>query len=388
MKLAFGVICRDFDSISPYEEFLRNAAKHLFKIDNLIVVYEDQIDYDVVDHLSQYTKVLHYKPGSHSVILQQLKEFGLPEENIENILMNEIFDKYHFLPYGAHRNCVLIAALLNDIDYLLFFDTDTYPKILLNDSGEFMEVNWVKCHLDHLYKRYTVATSSDYTGYFIIPPIYNYDYLDDLLFCVQKNPEYYKSILPQNCIVVESNNTNPSPTSKLLGGNLGFSLKELLNIPPFHSTFHFLEDEFIMSRGEDTMMGTAIFNHHSYEAMDIKTRIFHDTFDNFPEKPDVVKIENTKRFYRACVGWIGRNPLYNWYLYKLRMCEETPFYVFHKQKEKIDAVAQSAAEHFKYEKFLNLPVALEQAFSMLNVNIKIFMDVDQSWQVFLRRVIL
>ena len=127
--------------------------------------------------------------GENAGIQNQLKGFRLNNKEIQSLIGTPFLKKYNRVSYGTCRNYALLTAILKGTDILIFFDTDVYPQILYEECKaqfHYEEIDFVGSHLDVLCKNpKVVATTSDYTGYFIIPQM-NFPHLADLLFGLQK----------------------------------------------------------------------------------------------------------------------------------------------------------------------------------------------------------
>ncbi|MBS3768582.1 MAG: hypothetical protein KGY75_10745, partial [Candidatus Cloacimonetes bacterium] len=116
-----------------------------------------------------------------------------------------------------------------------------------------------------------------------------------------------------------------------------------------------------MSRGEDTLLGQVIADLGG-EVIDINTKIFHDTFGNFPEVPDINNADIKRRFYYACLGWLGRNTFLNWYLKeKGKISEEKYQKDIRELRKKLVRGSYAFAKAYNSPKFKDLPEAYSVA---------------------------
>ena len=152
------------------------------------------------------------------------------------------------------------------------------------------------------------VTSSDYSGYNILPPA-SFEGMTDLLWGLHKEDmsEFWQSSeIHGGLIVQEAGESNLQPTTKVLGGNMGIRMSALMMLPPFFSPYYFYNKTPLLARGEDTLMGLAASRSHIF--LDIQTPIFHDTCGDYPQIPDLQNNSSVRdRLYYACTGWIGCN---------------------------------------------------------------------------------
>ncbi len=379
-KMAFGIITRNIDSTIPIRDFLENASKFEHQIDHIIIAYNDEKDDEVIAELEKYCSVTAIKRGDAPILYSYLAELGLSKEEADRILATPFKKKFDLVSYGTSRNYVLIAALMLKIDFLFFFDTDIFPKILtqFHDETEykFQEIDFVGSHLKFLKKEKVVLTTSDYTGYYIIPKM-NFPYLMELLRGVQKEDRFYYISSVDTPVVRNSYLENIFETKKALGGNLGINLDHFGLLPPFFSTILQTKENCYLGRGEDTLFGPEIY-HKGGKCIDIDLLIFHNCFGDFPEKPAIEKQKNIDRFFYACVGWIARNPFLNWL--KKEYGLETETINYQKRLDALKVGSSAAAKYFHDERFLFLPEAYITAYKSLNSEIERFQKLMKVWE--------
>jgi len=138
--------------------------------------------------------------------------------------------------------------------------------------------------------------------------------------------------------------------------------------------------EYVLSRGEDTLLGIKL-KKSDKKCIDIDTKIFHNTFGNYPEVPDIKKDKSIKdRFYCTCLGWIGRNPFLNWL--KGEDVEE----VKNRQKKNIIIGSKAVSSYFNDERFLILPEALEISYQNLERVISEYKNTMRAWNDFIKKL--
>ena len=377
-RKAFGIITRSLDHLEPIESFLENAKKYSHKIEHLIISYEDEIDPAILNTLEKKCKVTTVKRGNAPILVSFLLKLGLTKGEIKKILGTPYHEKYDMVAYGISRNYVLITALMLGINYLMFFDTDIYPKILTefhNGKYNFIDIDFVGSHLKYLRENDIILTTSDYTGYYIIPKM-NFPYLMELLRGLQKEDRFYYISNVDTPVTRNAHSTNIFDTQKALGGNMVLDLSKIDIIPPFFSTTLIIDDECFLGRGEDTLFGPEI--HGLGRCVDIDLLIFHNCFGDFPNKPEINKQKNLDRFYYACMGWVIRNPFLNWIRNKYALTAEE--INIEKRYDSLVIGSGSAAEYFNDERFLKLPKAFQLSYQKLYDDIKHYENLMLAWK--------
>ena len=379
-RIALGVITRHLNDLHPYEDFLINAEKYGHKIDTLIIEYNVSADPNIIRKLSQYCKIFTFKTEEIGHIHDKLNELNLSREDIHKLTKTPHQKKYKMFSYGKARDFVLLTAILMEQDYLLFFDSDVYPEILDKKNNQFIykEIDFVGTHLKYLNSENTIVTTSDYTGYFIIPKM-NFKHLYDLLFGLQKESVYEYVIQNDTPVIQEKVEAKIKETNKILGGNMGINLQKLSYLPPFFSLTLVLNNECFLGRGEDTLFGPLIKQSHG-RCLDIDVPIFHNCFSNFPEKPNIFEKKILERFYYACMGWIIRNPFYNWL--HSEYLKDASKIDYDKRYQSIKIGSKAAARYFQDSRFYRLEKAFKKAYAKLPDDITEFKNLLNSWNNF------
>jgi len=384
VKISIGVITKDFNSLEPIDEFLENASKYNHKIYSIIIVYSHDCDFRLVESLEKKVKVFLVKVNDIPEIKEQLIKTGLATENIEILLNCPTLKKYGKVPYGLNRNYALIKALLSGSEALIFVDTDVYPRVLVkeNDEVKEKEIDFIGRHLEYLRKEEVIITTSDYSGYYIIPPM-SFTGMKELFIGLQKKGayEFLRNFDEHNCLYLDNDKKRKVfKTNKILGGNVAIKLSALKELPPFFSTVYNINGENVLSRGEDTLLGIKLKKSEK-KCIDIDTKIFHNTFGNYPEVPDIKKDKSIKdRFYYTCLGWIGRNPFLNWL--KGEDIEE----VKNRQKKNIIIGSKAIASYLNDERFKILPEALEISYRNLERVIGEYKNTMRAWNDFIKKL--
>jgi hypothetical protein len=364
--------------------FVTNARRYGHSIDRIIIAYSHGVDRGVVETLQRQMKVDLICAHGDGNLRKSLHDLGLGSEVVDALLDVPSWSCHHEVPYGAYRNAVLLHAILQGMDYLLFFDSDVKPSVLIglqDGQPQWQEVDFVGGHLVHLTKPKVLATTSDYSGYYIIPPM-AFDGLSELLIGLGKelSLDYVSLCDVHGCLNLGSDTLGPSVlTDKLLGGNLGLSLNQPWNLAPFFSTVYEFDDQCIKGRGEDTLLGQALVLNER-QMLDVDLRIFHDTFDDFPTRPDITRKDVQTRFYYACLGWIGRNPFLTWFLSTMRRNEARFKEEMRRQAESLAIGAKKAARFFENPQFERLPEALKVSMATLPESIERYQRLEGGWE--------
>jgi len=384
VKISIAVITKDFISLEPVDEFLENATEYNHKIYSIIIVYSHDCDFRLVESLTKKVKVFLVKINDAPEIKEQLIKMGLSTENIEILINCSALKKHGLVPYGLNRNYALIRALLSGSEALVFIDTDVYPRVLIKENNEVKEkeIDFIGRHLEYLRKKEVIITTSDYSGYYIIPPM-RFTGMKELLIGLQKEGayEFLQNFDEHDCLNLDNDkNRKVFETNKILGGNVAIKLSALKELPPFFSTVYNVDSENVLSRGEDTVLGIKL-KKSDKKCIDIDTKIFHNTFGNYPEIPDIKRDDSIRaRFYYTCLGWIGRNPFLNWL--KREDLEE----VKNRQRENIIIGSKAVASYLNDERFLILPEALETSYRNLGRVINEYKNTMMAWNDFIEKL--
>lgn len=385
---AIAMVTKNLLKPEPVLDFLNNSRKFGHRIDHLIISYEDEVDKDVIARLEKAYlsgnksdssfQVTLIQKGNAPLLNEYLINIGLHSGDIDAILGTPFREKFNMVTYGTSRNYVLVAALMLEVKNLFFFDSDIYPKILTSYENEkkysFEPVDFIGSHLQYLSQEDVLATTSDYTGYYIIPTM-NFTNLELLLWGVQK--ENRIDYIKDNEIPVfrDQSLQDVFDTHKVLGGNLAIDLSEIDALPPFFSVNLILDDECFLGRGEDTLFTLELPSQK--RCVDIDLRIFHNCFGDFPNKPLITKKKNLDRFFYACMGWIIRNPFFNWIN---DASESDPDSELREYRYRaLVKGSESAAEYFDDERFLKLPRAFQLSYEKLGKDIEKFRKLMIAW---------
>jgi hypothetical protein len=135
---------------------------------------------------------------------------------------------------------------------------------------------------------------------------------------------------------------------------------------------------YVLGRGEDTFLSQRLMDFGS-EMIDIKLPVFHDTYVNFPSKPKIQSKEVRDRFYNACLGWIGRNPLLAWHQAELGILETSLEEHLDLQKRGLRLGGEKAARYLSDDRFETLVDALESSVDALPQSIAHYRSLMSGW---------
>lgn len=314
MKIALGMIIRSMKSDDVILAFLDNAEKYGHKIDCVIVAYSLELDSAVADRINRRAPFYAIDIKDPRYCAERLREIGVPDDSAKELLVCPVDPRGGPVPYGYKRTLLTTEAILRGVDTLFFVDSDVYPSVLkmTQDGPKIEDADFFGAHLEFLNSGSQVTTG-EYSGYNILPPA-SFEGMDDLLFGLQKDDvlEYWKSSGEHRCLAVQPEERVQKPCMKILGGNCAFRLSAFSQLPPFFSSFYTVGDELFLNRGEDTVLGLGIAKSGTV-CTDIGFNPLHDAYKHYPKEPDLrANEEDQERFYYACTGWVGRNPLLNY----------------------------------------------------------------------------
>jgi hypothetical protein len=276
---------------------------------------------------------------------------------------------------------VVIEAILREVDVLFFVDSDIFPSVLkMTPNGPALEeADFFGAHLEYLNAGSEVTTG-EYSGYNILPPA-SFEGMDDLLAGVQKFEmlEYWQTSESHRSLVLQSEEIQPKPCKKILGGNTAIKLSAFSKLPPFFSSYYTLNDEMFLCRGEDTVLGLEIAQ-KGIVCTDIGLNPLHDTYKDYPAEPDLRGDPSTQeRFYYACTGWVGRNPLLNHILGK--DLPSTRDY----QRERLERGLRALAGYTSNPRYNSILKNFDVSWDSLGRYINEFENVSEAWESFKKR---
>lgn len=312
--IALGCITRFVESPDPYQEFVQNAREHGHPVGVLIVALTRAADLAVLGELTDLIDVELIEVGEDDDLLDDLVAAGAEPADVQAVLDSSATIDFGMVPYCVQRNSVLLRAMLLGFEYLVFFDHTMRPVELVGDpalpSGRaFHEIDFVGPHIEGLLSGAAVTTGA-YSGYDSFPPIQMAS-LRDLLHGIGREDAH--DVIAAEGALAGVHLAPPGPRSphasmQAFAGNLGLDLAHAERLPPFFSRSYRLGGDVVLTRGEDTLLGTTA-NRECIGCLDIGTRVFLDPHSTFPSPPDVRQERMRNRLYWNCLGWIARLPL-------------------------------------------------------------------------------
>lgn len=382
LKIALGMIVRDFVSERTLMDFVKNAEKHGRHIDRVIIAYSHALYPPALFALEERVKVSLIELNNYSRAHGEFRRLGVDDRAADTLLHSSLLSEHGLTPYGFNRNHVLMEAMFEGIELLIFVDSDVMPRVLRRtDDGRLHldEVDFIGSHLSAV-QRGADVTTSDYSGYNILPPV-RFRGMDELLYGLHKEDmtHFWENSRLHGCLAVQSAAAPRSKrTKKLLGGNLGIRMEALPGLPPFFSPHFFSDGKPYLARGEDTFMGLTAGQGH-LNCMDIDVHIFHDTYGSFPERPDLVRDARVReRLFYACTGWIGRNVFLRWSSGRTLTEGET-------RLRALEGGVRGLYAHTRDERFLELPRIARDAEDGLTDMVDGYFKSVSAWNNFTER---
>lgn len=287
----------------------------------LLVIYDLEYenaqlsDFEITDDMRAYFKKC-FLIGEKEITdeVKHLKE--------QSIILKDEADCFGW-GYARKRNYALYLSIKMKMDYLLFFDDDEYPFVVVKDKDELLwsKQDVLKTHLHYL--KDCDITVGNHCGYLLpIPqlaienPLVSEAFRN--FFSALSNDVITRNILdtsPVDGVTYLDDIKRPytvlnnNGSKFVVGGNLGINLKIPQKIHPYYNPRG--------ARGEDSFLGTCL---NDINVVNIPAYTFHDGFlkyisifqDGFPAKLDKILLdgETANRFFSACVGWMRYKPLY------------------------------------------------------------------------------
>lgn len=381
MRIAIGMVVRNFVSAHPLIAFLDNAEKYGHRVDRAIVVYSHEIDPAAVRRLADRAKLSLIRVHAFEKAERMLRAHGVRREATRDLLFCPLFDAHGLVPYGFNRNHVLMEALFEAVDVLLFVDSDVQPAVLRrmpDGAAQLQEIDFVGAHLRGISMGADV-TSSDYTGYSILPPA-RFGGMVELLCGLHKEAmaDFWLHSNVHGGLAVQENDPGMEPASKVLGGNLGIRIGALAALPAFFSPYYFFDETPLLARGEDTLWGLAAAQRR-IRCLDVHAPIFHDTYGNYPAVPDLCGDAKVRdRLYYACTGWIGRNVFLRW---KAGCLPEE----FAQRDQQLSKGAEALYRYADDDRFLRLPEIQRAAEAWLPEMAEQYRRLEEAWNEFTER---
>ena len=381
VKIALGMIIRNLSSDEEIIRFISNAEKNGHKIDCVIVAYTQSISAEAVNSINEKVPFFTIDIKNPVFCHDNFRHRGISAVTAKSLLECPVDTGFGLVPYGFKRTMVTIEAILREVDVLFFVDSDVSPTVLVMtpDGPIPEEVDFFGAHLECL-KSGSLITTSEYSGYNILPPA-SFDGMEDLLHGLQKSDmlDYWQSSVVHRCLKTQLPVRNPVPCTKILGGNTAITLSAFSALPPFFSSSYMVGDELFLNRGEDTVLGLGIAKNGTV-CTDIELNPLHDTYKNYPAEPDLRCDPGTQgRFYYACTGWIGRNPLYNY------LCGNDTKAAREFQRERLERGLGALAAYTSNSQFYDVLINFDVSWGNLERYIREYEQVLEAWDEFIER---
>lgn len=380
VKVSLGMIVKDIDGNNPLVKFIDNASKYGHPLENIILIFSGSADPFVVKSIREKCPLILHDINDPAPLFMSLIRRGISKKAAGILLNHDACFTGGKFPYGYSRNIVMMLAILNASDILIFADSDVLPAVLEKaDGGDILrEIDFIGSHMA-LIEKGAQVTSSEYSGYNILPKA-QFKGQNELLTGLQKEymADFWRESLLHNGLVYQPGDTLPAECKKVLGGNTAIRLSACPKLSPFFSFCYALGDETFLTRGEDTILSKSISD-NGIICADTHTYIFHDTFADYPKAPDLVNDAKVQeRFFYACMGWLGRNPFYN-RLFGM-WSEEDDRCRFEMLKQGVKALYA----YTNYERYLLLPEAFAASRKNLDKMIDLYQRTIKAWNEFLK----
>lgn len=382
MKIALGMIIRNLDTDDILARFIENAEKHGHKLDCLIVAHTHDMNPEVAETLRRKLPLHSIDIKAPAYLAEQFRRLGMSDDAAHALLDCPIDPGRGMMPYGYKRTLVAAEAILRGMDVLFFVDYDVYPTVLKMTPGgpALEEADFFGAHLEHLNSGAQVTTG-EYSGHNILPPA-SFDGMDDLLLGLQKEDmaEYWRSSLTHKGLTVQPFERESQPCTKVLGGNCAIKLSAFKYLPPFFSSWHAVGGETFLNRGEDTVLGLGIAK-TGMVCIDIGLNPMHDTYKKYPIVPDIISsLADQGRFYYACTGWVGRNPLFNY------VRGEDLKYARDYRRERLNRGLRALSRYTNNAKYINVLNNFDASWNSLPRYIEEYERSMESWSEFVDKV--
>lgn len=369
-RIGIGMIVKDFTNPRPLTDFILNGLSFGWEIECAIVAYSGLLNPEAEEAVKALVPLKLIPVMERHELWDYLREQGLEEDEAQALLTGTFEANLGLVPYGKNRNQVLIQAMKMHLDALFFIDHDVWPYHLVRREDQIQEeaLDYIGGHLKFLSMPEVMATTSDYTGFYIVPEL-NFNKAEQLLKGLQKDKRMGELITDDGeCgrAIIQ--------TTKVLGGNVALKLKAFERLLPFYSATYVFEGQTYLARGEDTLLAAQLSRSDDWVCLDVDLRIFHNAFGHYPTNPSILKDPAVKdRFYYACMGWIGRNPFLNW------LSGTDPELCAKEQRDALCKGSEAIANWLEDERFEKLPLAMDAALDQLPDMIENYRKFSAAW---------
>ncbi len=296
--------------------------------------------------------------------------------------------------YAAKRNALLLSAIKNSMDYLIFMDDDEYPMAVTNTRNTLV---WGGQHVLQTHLKFISGadiTHGHHCGY--ISPIPYIEYNDkmsegdfrqfieaisndivdwDTINAVMKNG----GITYAATKVLTSDEAFEVPEINrakfISGANLCINLKNPKRVFPFYNPPG--------ARGEDTFLSTCLTDR---KVLRVPCYTFHDGFSTYnhllhgvlPIRFKSISADQEtiiSRFYRVCIGWIRYKPLLL-YITQPESFEER----IGRMRQQLIITLPKICAYFEQRRFMNILGEFEQYTGNVHAHAQEFLQTRHAWE--------
>lgn len=266
-----------------------------------------------------FSSVKYYGKSAVSDFKNTLTEIGVDKRAIALLSIAS--------GYGNKKNIVILTALRDEYDYVIFWDDDEYPvySVRNNEAIEWYSSDLIKEYTSN--RGFPIDIACGYwTGFISTIPLQFNTYISrDLAIKFGEALSIGSDVVDRNTFINSSSSfvvLNSDMAVKKIeeingvkwvgGGNVAYRVDSIRSgrVPPFYTPDG--------SRGEDTIHSMQLKEVNVYS---VPVGVFHDAFSDykditkgrFPKNlvlPDKGREYYMKRFSEALFGWLTYAPLY------------------------------------------------------------------------------
>ena len=295
--------------------------------------------------------------------------------------------------YAAKRNAILLSAIKNRMNYLIFLDDDEYPLAVTNTRSKLV---WggqhvLLTHLQHISQ--ADITHGHHCGY--ISPIPYVEYNDKLseadfrkfIEAISNDIvgwDTIKSVMKNGGVTYadtkvltsdEATEVQEINRAKFISGaNLCINLKDPRRVFPFYNPPG--------ARGEDTFLSTCLADRR---VLRVPCYTFHDGFSTYshllhgvlPLRFKFIRADHeavATRFYKACIGWTRYKPLLL-YITNPEGFEEN----INVMRQQLVSTLPKICTFFGQRRFMNILSELEEYAGKVETHAQEFLQTRLAW---------
>ncbi len=296
--------------------------------------------------------------------------------------------------YAAKRNAVLISAIREHMDYLIFLDDDEYPMAVTNTRNTLI---WggqhvLYTHLKHIPE--ADITHGYHCGY--ISPIPYIEYNEKLS---ESDFKRFIEAISNDIVdwgtvktVMKNGGVTYADTKVLTsddafevqeinhakfisGANLCINLKDPRRVFPFYNPPG--------ARGEDTFLSTCLTDRC---VLRVPCYTFHDGFSTYnhllhgvlPIRLKFIRADQeaiVTRFYKTCIGWTRYKPLLL-YITQPENYEET----INRMRQQLGATLPKICDYFGQRRFMNILAEFKEYAGNVQTHAREFLQTRLAWE--------